>query len=151
MTLWHAARRLASSAAMRPLKVGFVGAGAVGTYFGVRLAELGHDVRFLNRRTPPASLKAVSWQGDFVLDNPRVAATSAELVDAGERLDWRAAARIIFLDASADVDARPRRPPRTSAGSSSASRPPRSRATASACCGSCSGPASRTRRACSCS
>ena len=44
--MWHAARRLASSAAMRPLKVGFVGAGAVGTYFGVRLAELGHDVRF---------------------------------------------------------------------------------------------------------
>ena len=48
--MWHAARRLASSAAMRPLKVGFVGAGAVGTYFGVRLAELGHDVRFLVRK-----------------------------------------------------------------------------------------------------
>ena len=65
MTLWHAARRLASSTntAMRPLKVGVVGAGAVGTYFGVRLAELGHDVRFLvrKRHDAPKKLGVTSW------------------------------------------------------------------------------------------
>ena len=31
-----------------------IGAGAVGTYFGVRLAALGHDVRFLVRKRPAA-------------------------------------------------------------------------------------------------
>ena len=73
--MWHAARRLASSAAMRPLKVGFVGAGAVGTYFGVRLAELGHDVRFLvrKRHDAPERLCVKSWQGDFALEGPTIA------------------------------------------------------------------------------
>ena len=89
MTLWHAARRLASSsaAAMRPLKVGVVGAGAVGTYFGVRLAELGHDVRFLvrKRHDAPKKLGVTSWQGDFVLEGPTIVREASEL---GDDLDW---------------------------------------------------------------
>ena len=89
MTLWHAARRLASSsaAAMRPLRVGVVGAGAVGTYFGVRLAELGHDVRFLvrKRHDAPKKLGVTSWQGDFVLEGPTIVREASEL---GDDLDW---------------------------------------------------------------
>jgi len=83
----HAPRRLASTSAMRPLKVGVVGAGAVGSYFGVRLAELGHDVRFLirKRHDAPERLRVKSWQGDFALDQPRVARAPAEL---GNDLDW---------------------------------------------------------------
>ena len=88
MTLWPAARRLAStSAKMRPLKVGVVGAGAVGTYFGVRLAELGHDVRFLvrKRHDAPERLGVTSWQGDFVLEHPTIVRDASEL---GDNLDW---------------------------------------------------------------
>ena len=86
--MWHAARRLASSAAMRPLKVGFVGAGAVGTYFGVRLAELGHDVRFLvrKRHDAPERLCVKSWQGDFALEGPTIAREPAALGDDLDRV-----------------------------------------------------------------
>ncbi|KAH8059298.1 PanE/ApbA-like ketopantoate reductase [Aureococcus anophagefferens] len=67
-------------------KVGIVGAGAVGTYFGVRLAELGHDVRFLLNpgEAPPKALTVNSWQGDFELDAPTYASSPGELAAAGE-------------------------------------------------------------------
>ena len=82
------ARRLSSEAMQ--LKVGIVGAGAVGTYFGVRLAELGHDVRFLLNpgEAPPKALTVNSWQGDFELDAPTYASSPGELAAAGEALDW---------------------------------------------------------------
>jgi len=86
--MWPAARRLAStSAKMRPLRVGVVGAGAVGTYFGVRLAELGHDVRFLvrKRHDAPKKLCVTSWQGDFELEGPTIVRDASEL---GDDLDW---------------------------------------------------------------
>ncbi len=75
------------------LKVGIVGSGAVGTYFGVRLAELGHDVRFLAMErdfggTVPESLRVTSWQGDAELAAPTVARTPEALVGDGEALDW---------------------------------------------------------------
>ena len=35
---------------MAAQRVAVIGAGAVGSYFGMRLAEAGHDVRFLMRR-----------------------------------------------------------------------------------------------------
>ena len=72
---------------MRPLRVGVVGAGAVGTYFGVRLAELGHDVRFLvrKRHDAPKKLGVTSWQGDFVLEGPTIVREASEL---GDDLDW---------------------------------------------------------------
>ncbi|KAH8044337.1 PanE/ApbA-like ketopantoate reductase [Aureococcus anophagefferens] len=73
------ARRLSGEAMQ--LKVGIVGAGAVGTYFGVRLAELGHDVRFLLNpgEAPPKALTVNSWQGDFELDAPTYASSPGEL------------------------------------------------------------------------
>ena len=82
------ARRLSNEAMQ--LKVGIVGAGAVGTYFGVRLAELGHDVRFLLNpgEAPPKALTVNSWQGDFELDAPTYASSPGELAAAGEALDW---------------------------------------------------------------
>ncbi|KAH8074330.1 PanE/ApbA-like ketopantoate reductase [Aureococcus anophagefferens] len=78
------ARRLSGEAMQ--LKVGIVGAGAVGTYFGVRLAELGHDVRFLLNpgEAPPKALTVNSWQGDFELDAPTYASSPGELAAAGE-------------------------------------------------------------------
>ncbi|KAJ8600180.1 hypothetical protein CTAYLR_001952 [Chrysophaeum taylorii] len=68
-------------------KIGVVGAGAVGTYFGVRLAELGHDVRFLLKsgRAAPPVFRVESWQGDFTLERPHVA---REPRDLGGDLDW---------------------------------------------------------------
>jgi len=83
MSLLRVARRAASTA-VRPLKVGVVGAGAIGCYFGARLAELGHDVRFLLDKRP-AAIRALSWQGDAEVTDYATAATPAEL---GDDLDW---------------------------------------------------------------
>ena len=68
-------------------KVGIVGSGAVGTYFGVRLAEAGHDVRFLlsSRHAAPAAFSVRSRQGDFTLASPKIA---REPKDLGPDLDW---------------------------------------------------------------
>ena len=75
---------------MSQLKVGIVGAGAVGTYFGVRLAELGHDVRFVISpgEAAPETLRVQSWQGSFELTAPHYVATASELAADGEALDW---------------------------------------------------------------
>jgi len=78
-----------SAMADAPQRVGIVGSGAVGTYFGVRLAQAGHDVRFLvsPRHELPPSFSVSSWQGDFVLEQPKVARTPAAL-NQDEPLDW---------------------------------------------------------------
>jgi len=63
--------------------VAVIGAGAVGSYYGARLAEAGHDVAFLMRRDLEAvragGLHIESPDGDFHLEAPRVAASSAEI------------------------------------------------------------------------
>jgi 2-dehydropantoate 2-reductase len=65
-----------------------IGAGAVGCYYGGRLAQAGHEVRFLLRRDYDAvrsnGLTVESVDGDFRLDKPIVASTSNEI---GE-VDW---------------------------------------------------------------
>ena len=65
-----------------------IGAGAVGSYYGGRLAEAGHDVRFLVRRDYHAvrssGLNVTSPDGDFLLEHPLVARDSAEIGTA----DW---------------------------------------------------------------
>ena len=70
-------------------RVGIVGSGAVGTFFGIRLAEAGHDVRFLlssrHSSTLPTSFSVRSWQGDYVLESPKVARSPWDL---GDDLDW---------------------------------------------------------------
>src|SRR5690349_7879693 len=52
-------------------RIGIVGAGAVGGYYGARLAQHGHDVHFLMRRdfdhVRTNGLKIRSVDGDFVL------------------------------------------------------------------------------------
>ena len=57
--------------------VAVIGAGAVGSYYGARLAQAGHDVRFLLRRDYEAvaerGLRIESHHGDFVLDRPAIA------------------------------------------------------------------------------
>ncbi len=72
----------------RPQRVAVIGAGAVGSYYGARLAEAGHDVRFLLRRDYEAvragGLHVRSVDGDLHLERPFVAATSAEIGPA----DW---------------------------------------------------------------
>ena len=69
-------------------RVAIIGAGAVGCYYGGRLAEAGHDVRFLMRRDYDAvrerGLFVTSPDGDFTLERPFVARTSEEI---GE-VDW---------------------------------------------------------------
>ena len=57
--------------------VAVIGAGAVGSYYGARLAQAGHDVRFLLRRDYDAvaqrGLRIESHQGGFTLDRPTIA------------------------------------------------------------------------------
>ena len=68
--------------------VAVIGAGAVGGYYGARLAQAGHDVRFLLRRDLEAvranGLRVYSHLGDFHLPQVAAAATPAEL----GRVDW---------------------------------------------------------------
>ena len=56
----------------RPQRVAIIGAGAIGSYYGARLAEAGHDVHFLMRRDYEAvssgGLRVTSISGDFVLE-----------------------------------------------------------------------------------
>jgi len=64
-------------------RVAVIGAGAVGSYYGGRLAEAGHDVRFLVRRDYHAirasGLNVTSPDGDFRLSQPFVTTDSAEI------------------------------------------------------------------------
>ena len=64
-------------------KIAVIGAGAVGGYYGARLAEAGHEVHFLVRRDYHAvtanGLKVTSPDGDFVLTNPHIANNSEEI------------------------------------------------------------------------
>ena len=68
--------------------IAVIGAGAVGGYYGGRLAEAGHDVRFLVRRdyhaVTASGLNVTSPEGDFLLTNPLVARDSAEI----GAVDW---------------------------------------------------------------
>jgi 2-dehydropantoate 2-reductase len=64
-------------------KIAIIGAGAVGGYYGARLAEAGHEVHFLVRRDYHAvtanGLKVTSPDGDFVLTRPHIAKNSEEI------------------------------------------------------------------------
>ena len=71
--------------------VAIVGAGAVGCYYGARLAEAGNDVRFLlHGDVEPVRQKGfhlTSHLGDLHLPSPTVA-DSAEQLAAGGPVDW---------------------------------------------------------------
>jgi 2-dehydropantoate 2-reductase len=64
-------------------RIAVIGAGAVGAYYGARLAQAGHEVHFLMRRDYDAvrtrGLDVRSKDGDFRLDAPQVHRTSAEI------------------------------------------------------------------------
>ena len=69
---------------MDAMRIAVVGVGAVGGYFGGRLAQAGLDVVFLARGKTLASLRAEglriqSIAGDFEIRNPDVAGDSAEI------------------------------------------------------------------------
>lgn len=63
--------------------VAVVGSGAIGLYYGGRLAAAGEDLRFLVRTDYEAlsgkGLKVESVHGDFEVPNPRVFRTAAEI------------------------------------------------------------------------
>lgn len=69
-------------------KVAVIGAGAVGSYYGARLSEAGHQVHFLVRRDYHAmaanGLTVTSPDGDFALARPRLARSADEISQA----DW---------------------------------------------------------------
>ena len=68
--------------------IAVIGAGAVGGYYGARLAQAGHDGRFLFRRDLAAvrerGQRVYSPLGDFHLEEVAVAASPEELGPA----DW---------------------------------------------------------------
>lgn len=76
---------------MQPQRVTVVGAGAVGSYYGMRLAEAGHEVRFLMRRDYDAvrsgGLHLSSHLGDLSLASPIVERTPEALSSHGP-VDW---------------------------------------------------------------
>ena len=63
--------------------VAVIGSGAIGSYYGGRLAEAGHDVRFLMRRDYQAvqrgGLRFTSPDGDFTLAHPTVTLSSEDI------------------------------------------------------------------------
>lgn len=65
------------------VSVAVVGAGAVGGYYGARLAQAGHDVRFLLRRDLAAvrdkGLRVYSPDGDFHLQSVTAVGTAHEI------------------------------------------------------------------------
>jgi len=82
--------------------IAIIGSGAVGCYYGGRLAEAGHDVNFLMRRDYNAvrtgGLNVTSPDGDFTLTNPKVYQNSEEIGP----VDWV----ICALKATSIEDAR---------------------------------------------
>ena len=64
-------------------RVAVIGAGAVGCYYGARLAEAGHEVHFLMRRDYDAvaagGLRIESVDGDLLLPHPHIARGSAAI------------------------------------------------------------------------
>lgn len=64
------------------MKIAILGAGALGCYYGARLAEVGHDVTFILRSAyEPAREKGLhvsSVYGDIHLPTPQIARTPAE-------------------------------------------------------------------------
>ena len=71
--------------------VAIIGTGAVGCYYGARLAEAGHDVRFLMQRGYDAvranGLRVASHLGDIHLPTPTLARSAEELAALGAP-DW---------------------------------------------------------------
>lgn len=69
-------------------RIAVIGAGAVGCYYGARLAEAGHDVHFLMRRDYEAvqehGLHIVSKDGDLHIAQPHIARDASAIGSA----DW---------------------------------------------------------------
>jgi len=88
-----------------PRRVAVIGAGAVGCYYGARLAQAGHDVHFLMRGDYAAvrerGLEVRSKDGDFHLHRPSVHRTAEEIAATGP-VDWVVCA----LKATAVLEAR---------------------------------------------
>jgi len=65
------------------MKIGVVGAGSIGLYYGGRLAHAGYDVRFLLRggfeEARRAGIRIYSPDGDIHLQSPLIYQTSAEI------------------------------------------------------------------------
>ncbi|MDA0351115.1 MAG: 2-dehydropantoate 2-reductase [Chloroflexi bacterium] len=85
-------------------RVAVIGAGAVGCYYGARLAEAGHDVHFLLRSDYDAvaagGLHIESVDGAIDLDTPSIARSSAEIGP----VDWvLCALKATAMDAARDL------------------------------------------------
>jgi 2-dehydropantoate 2-reductase len=67
----------------KPKRIAIIGAGAVGGYYGARLAEAGHGVHFLVRRdyhvVKASGLIVSSPDGNFNLAHPGIAGDSSEI------------------------------------------------------------------------
>ena len=80
-----------SMGSMTQQRIAVVGAGAIGSYYGMRLAEAGHDVSFLMRRDYDAAaaggLHLSSPLGDLTFPAPTVERSPEALSTHGE-FDW---------------------------------------------------------------
>lgn len=68
---------------MKIRSVGIVGSGAIGIYYGCRIAEAGHEVRFLLRSdfatVQERGFQVKSIAGDLTLEKPKIFASSAKM------------------------------------------------------------------------
>ena len=75
-------------AILNPMSIGIIGAGAVGGYYGARLAEAGHDVTFLMRRdyntVKSNGLTIKSPEGDLHIPKPQIVTDSKDI----SPVDW---------------------------------------------------------------
>mmetsp|Transcript_1094 Transcript_1094/g.1431 ORF Transcript_1094/g.1431 Transcript_1094/m.1431 type:complete len:364 (-) Transcript_1094:372-1463(-) len=80
---WKILTKNSQSRVLSMKSVAVIGSGAVGCYYGARLAEGNHDVTFQMRRDLQAvkqnGLSVQSCLGDMFLENPKVAATAEEI------------------------------------------------------------------------
>jgi 2-dehydropantoate 2-reductase len=71
-----------------PKKIAIVGAGAVGGYYGARLAQAGHQVHFLLRGEAATQVKKHGWHirsvdGDFSLRPDQIGSVATDTLDIG--------------------------------------------------------------------
>jgi predicted short-subunit dehydrogenase-like oxidoreductase (DUF2520 family) len=97
------------------LRVGFIGAGTVGTALAIRLAEKGYDITAVNSRTPASAQRlAQRVEGCRVCDDKDQVAALAELIfvttpdsaiaSVVESTVWRAENRVVHCSGVDSVD-----------------------------------------------
>lgn len=97
------------------IRLGFIGAGKVGTALAVRLAERGYDVTAVNNRSPASARRfAEMVPGATVYNSPQEVADSADLIflttpddaiaEVASRISWSPGKMVVHCSGAASLD-----------------------------------------------